>query len=607
MPPSPPSAARRLARTWVVLLSAAVVALLGAMTTPANASLTAAGAITGTVRDPFGQPVEGLVVSAWHADGASTAGVTDAAGGYEIVGLPAGAYTIHFDGSEHGLTSEYFDDAATWSAAEEISLSGGQTRSGVDATLAAAGVISGTVTGPDGGPVADVYVGVTSSDGTVDGAFTGPDGAYGVAGLRAGTYTVHFDASNPGLVSEYYDDALRLVDADPVTVTGGQTTADVDAALVDGGSISGTVTGPEGPVDGLFVQVTDGALSWSAASALDGTYTVTGLPEGSYVVQFDAGDLGLVTEYYDDVLDADDATPVVVGVGEDRAGIDAVLARGATISGVVTGPDGPVADVWVSAWGLDGIGQGGASTAAAGTYTMTGLAPDDYRVAFLPSGEELRPEYFDDQLSARSATVVTIAGTESVLDVDAVLMSSSVPLFADVPSNHPFVDEVEWLAVSGVSTGYPDGTFHPSASVERQAMAAFLYRFAGEPDFTPPAIPSFVDVPLSHPFFTEIEWLADTAITTGWPDGSFRPMASVERQAMAAFLYRYAGEPSFTDPATASFTDVPKSSPFFTEVEWLASTRITTGWPDHTFRPGNQVERQAMAAFLMRFDQWLWA
>jgi len=71
---------------------------------------------------------------------------------------------------------------------------------------------------------------------------------------------------------------------------------------------------------------------------------------------------------------------------------------------------------------------------------------------------------------------------------------------------------------------------------------------------------------------------------------------------MAAFLYRFAGEPAFTPPATATFTDVPVGAPFFLEIEWLSSTGITTGWPDHTFRPSANVERQAMAAFLHRFD-----
>jgi hypothetical protein len=50
------------------------------------------------------------------------------------------------------------------------------------------------------------------------------------------------------------------------------------------------------------------------------------------------------------------------------------------------------------------------------------------------------------------------------------------PTFSDVPPSHPFSDEIEWLADSGITTGYPDGTFRPGAPVTRQAMAAYLER-----------------------------------------------------------------------------------------------------------------------------------
>ena len=32
--------------------------------------------------------------------------------------------------------------------------------------------------------------------------------------------------------------------------------------------------------------------------------------------------------------------------------------------------------------------------------------------------------------------------------------------------------------------------------------------------------------------------MADQGITTGWPDGTFRPGEATSREAMAAFLYR---------------------------------------------------------------------
>ncbi len=74
-------------------------------------------------------------------------------------------------------------------------------------------------------------------------------------------------------------------------------------------------------------------------------------------------------------------------------------------------------------------------------------------------------------------------------------------------------------------------------------MAAFLYRYAGEPDWDAPEESPFVDITDSNTeFYTEITWLAHTGITQGYdsPRGlEFRPFNETTRDAMAAFLYRY--------------------------------------------------------------------
>jgi hypothetical protein len=48
--------------------------------------------------------------------------------------------------------------------------------------------------------------------------------------------------------------------------------------------------------------------------------------------------------------------------------------------------------------------------------------------------------------------------------------------FNDVNENHPFFDDIEWMADTGISTGYQDGTYRPGDPVTRQAMSAFLHR-----------------------------------------------------------------------------------------------------------------------------------
>lgn len=147
-------------------------------------------------------------------------------------------------------------------------------------------------------------------------------------------------------------------------------------------------------------------------------------------------------------------------------------------------------------------------------------------------------------------------------------------------------------------------TFHPLEQVSRETMAAFLYTAAGSPAFTPPSTATFTDVPAGSPFAVPIEWLKGEGIANGNADGTFGPTAPVSRQAMAAFLYRTAGSPAFTPPVVSSFTDLPAGAPFSLEVEWLTAEGVTTGYDNgdgtRSFRPTDPVTRQAMAAFMYR-------
>lgn len=77
----------------------------------------------------------------------------------------------------------------------------------------------------------------------------------------------------------------------------------------------------------------------------DGTYALTNLPTGDYVVEFYA--VGYMSEYYNNVTSSVSATTVHVTAGATTAGIDAVLTAGiasvpnpATVSGRVVDLDG---------------------------------------------------------------------------------------------------------------------------------------------------------------------------------------------------------------------------------------------------------------------------
>jgi len=143
--------------------------------------------------------------------------------------------------------------------------------------------------------------------------------------------------------------------------------------------------------------------------------------------------------------------------------------------------------------------------------------------------------------------------------------------------------------------------------VSRQAMAAFLYRFAGAPNGGSPTCGTapFSDVPKDAPFCGEITWLVNNGVADGYPDGTFKPAAPVTRQAMAAFLRRMGVEGNLPACSVAPFTDVPKTNAFCPDITWLVDNEIANGYPDNTFKPATAVSRQAMAAFLHRLDRFL--
>ena len=173
--------------------------------------------------------------------------------------------------------------------------------------------------------------------------------------------------------------------------------------------------------------------------------------------------------------------------------------------------------------------------------------------------------------------------------------------FSDVPATDQFYSEVQWLGSQNITTGYPDGTFRPGQNVERAAMAAYFYRMAGSPEVTLPKESPFKDVDPSFPFYKEIVWMHQRGITTGYWDSTFRPHDPVNRDAMAAFFYRYAGAPAYTAPVNSPFNDVQNGDAFYQEITWLKQQGITKGWSDGTYRPGEPIHRDAMAAFIYRY------
>jgi len=261
---------------------------------------------------------------------------------------------------------------------------------------------------------------------------------------------------------------------------------------------------------------------------------------------------------------------------------------------------------WTADWSAPGMALDVHVYLDNGAGVNTGKA-DDPRADIGTTWPDFGPNHgFDATFAAepgqRNACAYAInvgPGGNTLLGCRSVWVPDPASPFTDVLSASPFFADIVWLLDEEYTTGYTDGSFKPTAPVTRQAMARYLYLAAGSPP-GPFEAPAFIDVPADHPFAEEIAWMASTGLTTGYADGTFRPTATVTRQATAAFLWRTEGEPEPL-PDAPTFPDVKVGHPFRDAISWMAGEDITGGYVDGGFRPGSAVSRQAMAAFLHRW------
>lgn len=176
----------------------------------------------------------------------------------------------------------------------------------------------------------------------------------------------------------------------------------------------------------------------------------------------------------------------------------------------------------------------------------------------------------------------------------------TVSPFVDLPGNSVFTREINWMAAQGIAKGWGDGTFRPANTLTRAEFAAFLYRLAGRPAVEERGVPAFPDVPPTHVFYREISWLRSQRITTGWPDGTFGPQLPVLRDQLAAFMYRYSA--ATASSTSSGFIDVPSTRVFAREIAWMHDQGLTTGYVDGTYRPLEPVLREQLAAFFYRYE-----
>lgn len=172
---------------------------------------------------------------------------------------------------------------------------------------------------------------------------------------------------------------------------------------------------------------------------------------------------------------------------------------------------------------------------------------------------------------------------------------SKTPSFSDVPASHFAFEGIQFLHKNKVITGYEDGTFKPSQSINRGQTAAMLVR-----DLNLKAPSGYKmkakDVRAAHPYHDELAAMEHHGIMLG-SNGNMNPGEGLKRSQMAVILTRAYNLPNAGK--NHSFTDITTSFPNYKEINTIADAKITTE-SGKAFRPNAVTNRAQFSLFVAR-------
>ena len=168
--------------------------------------------------------------------------------------------------------------------------------------------------------------------------------------------------------------------------------------------------------------------------------------------------------------------------------------------------------------------------------------------------------------------------------------------FSDVSASEFYAEAVAWMSDEGITTGTAHGCFSPNEQTSRGQAMTFMWRYAGSPGgYTH----TFSDINSSYQH-APVAWGQSTGITTGVTSTQFKPDAPVTRADAVVFLWRLAGEPTSAATPFHGFSDVTADYQH-DAVSWARQQGITTGVTSSLFQPNRSVTRAEISTFLWRY------
>jgi len=196
-----------------------------------------------------------------------------------------------------------------------------------------------------------------------------------------------------------------------------------------------------------------------------------------------------------------------------------------------------------------------------------------------------------------AALAATVAVSAAIVAPTGFAEAASFP---DVKSTDYFYEAVTSLTERGIIKGFPDGTFKPYQSVTRGQAAKILAGVLGL-DTNNVKNPGFTDVSTSNEYYGAIAALANAGIINGYPDGTFKPNAPIQRNHMGKILALAFGLKA-SPTATTPFTDLNHQE-YEGYIKALYENKITTGMTPTTFGGTSNVTRGQFATFVFRAEK----
>lgn len=172
------------------------------------------------------------------------------------------------------------------------------------------------------------------------------------------------------------------------------------------------------------------------------------------------------------------------------------------------------------------------------------------------------------------------------------------PYSVIIPAITKKAPELNTTSHTAYVNGYPDGTVKPNGRITRAEVAAIFYRLLTE-DSRKTYVTTksgFYDVDSSKWYNTYVATLNNAGVITDSSNGYFRPDDAITRAELAAMLAQFAK----TKGGAYSFTDVTVEHWAAYAITVCANLGWINGYPDGTFRPDATITRAEMMAMVNR-------